>query len=80
MFSSNRRLDPKQRRLLQIANTALVVGLLPWVFREYITFNHNWLDAFCGFFIGLSITVNLFCLRATRRCREQRMNSGVEAG
>jgi hypothetical protein len=71
-----RRLDPKSRRLLQIANTALVVGLLPRVFHEYIPFNHNWVDAFCGFFIGLSITVNLFCLRAARRCRSA--GSGVD--
>lgn len=64
-----RRLDPKSRRLVAIANFSLVLGLLPWVFREYIHFNHNGVDAFCGFFIGLSITLNLFCLRAARRCR-----------
>jgi H+/Cl- antiporter ClcA len=66
MFS---RLDQKHRRLFRIANVALILGLVPWVFREYITFNHNWLDAFCGFFMGLYITIMLFCLRAARRCR-----------
>ncbi len=66
-----RRLDPKRRRLFQIANFSLVLGLVPWIFREYITINHNWLDAFCGFFLGLSITINLFCLRAARRCRDE---------
>jgi hypothetical protein len=76
MLSLNRRFDPKSRRLLAIANFSLVLGLLPWVFREYIHFNHNWVDAFCGFFIGLSITVNLFCLRAAKRCRA----AGAEAG
>jgi hypothetical protein len=69
MHALYRRLDPKHRRLLQLANLALVLGLMPWIFREYITFNHNWLDAFCGFFLGLSITINLCCLRAARRCR-----------
>lgn len=63
-----RRLDPKHRRLLQLANLFLALGLMPWIFREYITFNHDWLDACCGFFFGLSITINLFCLRAARRC------------
>ncbi|MGO8933936.1 MAG: hypothetical protein ACLPLZ_00445 [Terracidiphilus sp.] len=69
MHALYRRLDPKHRRLLQLANLSLVLGLMPWIFREYITFNHNWLDAFSGFFLGLSITINLFCLRAARRCR-----------
>ncbi len=63
-----RRLDPKSRRLLAIANASLVLGLAPWIFREYIHVNHLWLDAFCGFFLGFSITINLFCLRAARRC------------
>ncbi|HVN94360.1 MAG TPA: hypothetical protein VMT38_11715 [Terracidiphilus sp.] len=63
------RLDSKHRRLFQIANAALVLGLLPWIFREYIPMNHNWLDAFCGFCMGLSVTINLFCLRAARRCQ-----------
>jgi len=63
-----RRLDLKSRRLFQIANFSLVLGLTPWIFREYIPVNHNWLDAFCGFFLGLSITINLYCLCAARRC------------
>jgi len=71
MHALYRRLDPKHRRLLQLANLALVLGLMPWIFREYITFNHNWLDAFCGFFLGLSITINLCCLRAACRCRPE---------
>jgi hypothetical protein len=72
MNSLNRSRDPKIWRLRAIANFSLVFGLLPLVFREYIHFNHNWVDAFCGFFIGLSITVNLYCLRAARRYRETR--------
>ncbi|MEI9970313.1 MAG: hypothetical protein WDM87_17480 [Terracidiphilus sp.] len=70
MNSLFRSRDPRIRRLLAFANFSLVLGLLPWVFREYIPFNHNWLDAFCGFFIGISITLNLYCVRAGRRCRE----------
>ncbi|HEY1805977.1 MAG TPA: hypothetical protein VGG45_16005 [Terracidiphilus sp.] len=63
-----RNLDPKHRRLFQIANLSLVLGLLPWVFRDSIHVNHDWLDAFCGFFMGLSIAINLVCVRASRRC------------
>jgi hypothetical protein len=72
MNSLYRSRDPKMRRLLAIANFSLVLGLLPWIFREYIHTGHIWIDAFCGFFIGISITVNLYCLRAARRCRETR--------
>ena len=69
MHALYRRLDPKHRRLFELANVSLVLGLTPWIFREYLPVNHNWLDAFCGFFLGLSVTINLFCLRAARRCR-----------
>jgi hypothetical protein len=69
MHALYRRLDPKHRRLFELANVSLVLGLTPWIFREYFPVNHNWLDAFCGFFLGLSVTINLFCLRAARRCR-----------
>jgi hypothetical protein len=62
-----RRLDPKSRRLFQIANTSLVLGLLPWVFRDSIHVSRVWLDPFSGFFLGLAITINLYCLRAARR-------------
>ncbi len=71
MHPMYRRLDSKHRRLFQIANIALVLGLLPWIFREPIHFNHDWLDAFRGFFMGLSITINLCCLHAARHCREE---------
>jgi hypothetical protein len=51
-----------------VANTALVLGLTPWIFRAHLHVNSNWLDAFCGFFLGLSIAVNLFGIRLGRRC------------
>jgi len=63
-----RRLDQKHRRLFAFANAALVLGLLPWIFREYISINRDWLDALCGIFLGLNVTINIFCLRAARRC------------
>jgi len=65
-----RRLDRKHRRLFRIANIALILGLAPWIFRESIHVNHDWLDAYFGFCMGLYITISLFCLRAARRCRE----------
>jgi hypothetical protein len=52
---------------------SLVLGLMPWIFRESIHLNPNWLHAFCGFFLGISITTNLFGLRLSRRCRENRV-------
>jgi hypothetical protein len=73
MHPMYRRLNSKHRRLFQIANVALVLGLLPWTFRESIHFNRDWLDAFCGFFMGLSITIMLCCLRASRNCRESQI-------
>ena len=33
MHAMYRRLDPKHRRLLQLANLSLVLGLMPWIFR-----------------------------------------------
>ncbi len=68
MHSWVSRLDQKHRRLFRIANVALLLGLVPWVFRESIAVNHAWLDAWCGFFMGLSVTINLVCLRAARSC------------
>ncbi len=69
MHSLMRPLDVKRRRLFKIANAALVLGLIPWIFRQSIPLNHEWVDAWCGFFMGLSVTINLFCLRAARHCR-----------
>ncbi len=63
--------NPRTRLMMVIANLSLVLGLAPWIFREYIHVNHLPLDAFCGFFLGLSITVNLFCLRTARRCPDR---------
>ncbi len=67
MHPMYQRLNPKFRRLFQLANIALVLGLWLWVFRDSIHANHAWLDPFCGFFMGLSVTIYLYCLRAARR-------------
>ena len=70
MCICNRELDPKARRQRFIANLALVLGLLPFVFRQELRVNQNALDAFCGFFLGLSITINLLGCWCARHCRQ----------
>ena len=60
------QLDPRARRLRAIANASLVLGLAPWVFREYILINQSWLHAWCGVLCGISIVANLFAFRHTR--------------
>lgn len=69
MCIPNRQLDPRTRRLRMIANAALVLGLTPWIFRGDLHVNSKWLDAFCGFFLGISISANVFGIRLGRRCR-----------
>jgi hypothetical protein len=64
-----RQLDPKARRRVVLANLSLAVGLMLRVFVHPAgQMEQNWLDAACGFLLGLSITVNLFGLWAFR-CR-----------
>lgn len=74
MCISSRQLDPKTRRLMIIANLALILGILlqnslRWNWIHGL--NHtelNWLDAITGFFFGLYITIMFFGLRKARRC------------
>jgi hypothetical protein len=73
MRIANGQLDPRTRRLRVVANAALVLGLTPWMFRGYVHVNSNWLDAFCGFFLGISIAANLFGIRLGRGCRAARI-------
>jgi hypothetical protein len=68
MCIPNRQLDPKARRMRAIANIAMILGLMSWVFRAYIPVNRDWLDAVCGFLLGLSITFNLIGPWRARRC------------
>jgi hypothetical protein len=62
-----RQLDPKARRRLVLANLSLAVGLMLRVFVHPAgQMERNWLDAICGFLLGMSIAVNLFGLWACR--------------
>jgi hypothetical protein len=67
MCLCNRQIDPKSRRVRFIANLSLLLGLLPIVFRQELHVYQEALDAFCGFFLGISITANLCGLRCARR-------------
>jgi hypothetical protein len=62
------QLDPPARRLRNIANAALIFGLLPWIFREHMLANPSWLRAWCGILCGISIAINLIAFRGARRC------------
>jgi hypothetical protein len=70
MCIPNRLLDRKTRRLMALANISLVIGLLLWQFvHPYGQIERNWLDAACGFLLGLSIAINLIGLIFGKRCR-----------
>lgn len=63
-----RNLPPRSRRQIAIANAALVVGLLLWLFvHPARPAAHSARDAAAGFLLGLSITVNLFIMWKARR-------------
>jgi hypothetical protein len=69
MCIPNRQLDPKARRFTVIGSASFVLGLIPWILREDIPMNRDLVHGFCGFFLGISIAVNLICLRLASRCR-----------
>ena len=74
MCIPNRLLDKKTRRLMALGNISLVIGLLLWQFvHPSGQMQRNWLDAACGFLLGLSITINLYRLRIARRCCEKQI-------
>jgi zinc transporter ZupT len=51
-----------------VANLSLAVGLLLSVFvHPSGQLQRDWLDAICGFLLGLSITMNFFGLWRSRR-------------
>ena len=74
----NRQIDSKSRRTQIIANLSLILGLLPFVFRQELHVNQNALDAFCGFFLGISITANLCGLWRARRDRQRQKSMANE--
>jgi hypothetical protein len=74
MCIPNRLLDKKSRRLMALANFALVLGLSLWLLvHPSGQVERNWLHAACGFLLGLSITINLLGLRCARRCRQKQI-------
>ena len=69
MFIRIRKLDPRARRRMVFANLSLAVGLLLWVFVHPAgQIERNWLDAICGFLLGVSIAVNLMNFWCSSRC------------
>jgi hypothetical protein len=67
-------LTPRSRRMLQIANACLALGLLLQLFvhpaGEIV---RNTVHALVGALLGFSLVLNLFLLRQSRRCRETRI-------
>jgi hypothetical protein len=53
-----------------IGNATLAIGLGLWAFARPEIPKHAWLDAICGFFVGISIATNLVALRMARRRRQ----------
>lgn len=73
MCIPNRRLNPKARRLIAVANLCLAAGLLLWNFvHPSGNIAREWLHGVCGALLGISIGINLFGLRLARRCAEKR--------
>lgn len=74
MCLCNRPLDPKTRRLMRIANLALIFGILLWNSERWnwvhglSLFELSLLHASTGFFFGLCIAIMLFGLLGARRC------------
>lgn len=66
MCTCNCQLDSKAGRLRRIAGLFAVLGILPIIFRGSIHGNQAWLHAFSGLFLGLSIGINLYGIRACR--------------
>jgi hypothetical protein len=68
-----RQLDMKSRLTFAIGNIALFSCLLLWIFVHPATqIEKDWLQGVCGFFAGLSITINLFTFRFAQRCRREK--------
>lgn len=70
MCLCKRQLDPENRCQQIIASLSLVLGLLPTVFRQEIHVNQSALDAFSGFFLGISIVANFSGLIRCRRTKQ----------
>jgi len=65
-----RNLDPRSRRLFQLANAALAAGLLLRLFvHASRPVGQDWLDGLQGLLLGFSIAVNLMTIYKRRRAR-----------
>lgn len=63
-----RQRDPKLKYLMVLANLCLVAGIGALNFTHVAGKPHqNSVDAFCGLLMGVSIGINLVCLRMSRR-------------
>ena len=64
-----RQLDARTRQRMVLANLSLAAGLMLRVLVHPAgQIQRNWLDAACGFLLGISIGVNLFGLWSCRHC------------
>jgi hypothetical protein len=70
-----RQRDPKVRYLMVIANLCLAAGIMTLNFTHVSGKpHHEWLDAVCGLLMGVSVGINLLCLRMSRRRRPSILN------
>ena len=69
MCTSVRKRSFKHRILMAVANLALCIGLvLPYFIHPAGQRGANWLHGIRGLLIGMSIGMNLFIIRFSRRC------------
>lgn len=60
--------NPKSRRLMQIGQVCLIIGLLPRIFPDFTYgLRPNPLHFLCGFLLGISIITMLNALYIARR-------------
>jgi membrane associated rhomboid family serine protease len=64
-----RQLNPKARGLLVAGNLLLVLAILLLNFKKELSGGHAWFDGVCGFFFGLSLSLNLAAVVLAKRRR-----------
>ncbi|HEY1254643.1 MAG TPA: hypothetical protein VGF01_07680 [Terracidiphilus sp.] len=81
MSLRGRPFDPKARRLIFIANLALILGILLWNSERWnwvhglSQFEQHWLEAFTGFLFGLYIAISLFGMWRAHHCRGSELDN-----
>jgi len=73
MSTCFRQLDPRTRRLMVAGNLALALALVLWNFTRHFSARYPWFDGVYGFFLGISIGINLFTVLRARRCPPSRI-------